>query len=202
MSQFVVDLIIFPIDPFVDERDPFTETEKVDPAIDVPDSEDPSKKTEKAGPAIDASHPRAPGGSKVPSRKGEKAGPTIEASHPRAPGGSEVPFTETEKADPSIDASHSRAPVSSEVPFTDVGPALDAKAPLEDDDDLGSLDPFHYEDPLAETADVGSTLDDIHIRIQQRNGRKTLTTLQGLPKESMSFIVFVLLISSNNDPDS
>lgn len=50
------------------------------------------------------------------------------------------------------------------------------------------LDPFADErDPLADSADVGSTADNIHIRIQQRNGRKTLTTLQGLPKrESLS----------------
>ena len=44
-------------------------------------------------------------------------------------------------------------------------------------------DPFADEgDPLGDSADVGSTADYIHIRIQQRNGRKTLTTLQGLPK--------------------
>ena len=30
----------------------------------------------------------------------------------------------------------------------------------------------------------------IHIRIQQRNGRKTLTTLQGLPKGAQSSISF------------
>ena len=47
----------------------------------------------------------------------------------------------------------------------------------------GYLDPFADEgDPLGDSADVGSTADYIHIRIQQRNGRKTLTTLQGLPK--------------------
>ncbi|KAJ9086269.1 Eukaryotic translation initiation factor eIF-1 [Entomophthora muscae] len=46
---------------------------------------------------------------------------------------------------------------------------------------LSAYDPF---------ADTGSLEDSgknkaeyIHIRIQQRNGRKTLTTLQGLPKE-------------------
>jgi translation initiation factor 1 len=49
---------------------------------------------------------------------------------------------------------------------------------------LNTFDPFADEgDHLAETADVGSTSDYIHIRIQQRNGRKTLTTLQGLPKQ-------------------
>ncbi|KAJ3503969.1 hypothetical protein NLJ89_g8190 [Agrocybe chaxingu] len=49
---------------------------------------------------------------------------------------------------------------------------------------LNSYDPFADEgDPLGDNADVGSTADYIHIRIQQRNGRKTLTTLQGLPKQ-------------------
>lgn len=44
-------------------------------------------------------------------------------------------------------------------------------------------DPFADEgDPLGDSQDVGSQADYIHIRIQQRNGRKTLTTLQGLPK--------------------
>jgi len=49
---------------------------------------------------------------------------------------------------------------------------------------LNSFDPFAEEgDPLGNSQDVGSQLNYIHIRIQQRNGRKTLTTLQGLPKE-------------------
>ncbi|KAF8352318.1 eukaryotic translation initiation factor 1 [Amanita rubescens] len=42
-------------------------------------------------------------------------------------------------------------------------------------------DPFADEGIL--DADVGSQANYIHIRIQQRNGRKTLTTLQNLPKE-------------------
>ncbi|KAF9345594.1 Eukaryotic translation initiation factor eIF-1 [Mortierella sp. NVP85] len=39
-------------------------------------------------------------------------------------------------------------------------------------------------DPFADTGDSGDTNQQeyIHIRIQQRNGRKTLTTIQGLPK--------------------
>ncbi|CAK5277754.1 unnamed protein product [Mycena citricolor] len=48
---------------------------------------------------------------------------------------------------------------------------------------LNSFDPFAEEaDPLGDSQDVGSQADYIHIRVQQRNGRKTLTTLQGLPK--------------------
>ena len=51
--------------------------------------------------------------------------------------------------------------------------------------DIAIADPFADEgDPLGDSADVGSTSEYIHIRIQQRNGRKTLTTLQGLPKRS------------------
>ncbi|KAL5730742.1 hypothetical protein ACHQM5_003534 [Ranunculus cassubicifolius] len=39
-------------------------------------------------------------------------------------------------------------------------------------------------DPFAEAKDSGTgTKDYVHIRIQQRNGRKTLTTVQGLKKE-------------------
>uniref|UniRef100_A0A0W0F8Z4 SUI1 domain-containing protein n=1 Tax=Moniliophthora roreri TaxID=221103 RepID=A0A0W0F8Z4_MONRR len=48
---------------------------------------------------------------------------------------------------------------------------------------LNSIDPFADEDPLGDNQDVGSQANYIHIRIQQRNGRKTLTTLQGLPKQ-------------------
>lgn len=60
---------------------------------------------------------------------------------------------------------------------------------------INLLDPFADErDPLADSADVGSTADNIHIRIQQRNGRKTLTTLQGLPKrESLSPLTSIFL---------
>ncbi|ORX61475.1 hypothetical protein DM01DRAFT_1332076 [Hesseltinella vesiculosa] len=40
-------------------------------------------------------------------------------------------------------------------------------------------------DPFADVEEESSpkTQSYIHLRIQQRNGRKTLTTLQGLPKE-------------------
>lgn len=50
---------------------------------------------------------------------------------------------------------------------------------------LDAFDPFadDEDDPLGNTKDVGSQQNYIHIRIQQRNGRKTLTTLQGIPKE-------------------
>ncbi|KAI0797942.1 eukaryotic translation initiation factor 1 [Abortiporus biennis] len=49
---------------------------------------------------------------------------------------------------------------------------------------LNAFDPFADEgDPLDNAQDVGSQQNYIHVRIQQRNGRKTLTTLQGLPKE-------------------
>jgi len=39
-------------------------------------------------------------------------------------------------------------------------------------------------DPFADTGgDNDQPQNYIHVRIQQRNGRKTLTTVQGLPKE-------------------
>jgi len=61
-----------------------------------------------------------------------------------------------------------------------------------------SIQNFQSKDPFAaadfDEEDVGSSTEKfksaksaqaevIHIRIQQRNGRKTLTTIQGLPKE-------------------
>lgn len=51
-----------------------------------------------------------------------------------------------------------------------------------------TTDPFADEaDPLSNNKDVGSQQNYIHIRIQQRNGRKTLTTLQGLPKGTYTY---------------
>ncbi|KAK9791021.1 putative Eukaryotic translation initiation factor eIF-1 [Seiridium cardinale] len=50
-----------------------------------------------------------------------------------------------------------------------------------------NANPSHSIDPFAEAdEDTGETKQAsnyIHIRIQQRNGRKTLTTVQGLPKK-------------------
>lgn len=48
------------------------------------------------------------------------------------------------------------------------------------------IDPFAVDEDFgggSESAkNVGNQQNYIHIRIQQRNGRKTLTTLQGIPK--------------------
>ncbi|RMZ72903.1 translation initiation factor SUI1 [Pyrenophora seminiperda CCB06] len=49
-------------------------------------------------------------------------------------------------------------------------------------ENLKTFDPFAEADE--DTGQVKQTQQDyIHIRIQQRNGRKTLTTVQGLPKK-------------------
>lgn len=45
---------------------------------------------------------------------------------------------------------------------------------------LCCLDPF---DEVSEGDETSVQVDDIHIRIQQRNGRKTLTTIQGISDE-------------------
>eukprot|EP00794_Sanderia_malayensis_P017469 gene17469-19216_t len=47
-------------------------------------------------------------------------------------------------------------------------------------DSIQNLNTF---DAFADAADTasGGTVDPIHIRVQQRNGRKTLTTVQGIP---------------------
>lgn len=43
-----------------------------------------------------------------------------------------------------------------------------------------SIQNFQTRDPFAEDEITGSNDGYIHIRIQQRNGRKTLTTVQGI----------------------
>ncbi|CUA74987.1 Protein translation factor SUI1 [Ashbya gossypii ATCC 10895] [Rhizoctonia solani] len=48
---------------------------------------------------------------------------------------------------------------------------------------LQTYDPFADEGDPRGDSKAGSQQNYIHIRVQQRNGRKTLTTLQGLPKE-------------------
>jgi len=48
---------------------------------------------------------------------------------------------------------------------------------------FNTVDPFADEGQQLSNEEVGTQQNYIHIRIQQRNGRKTLTTLQGLPKE-------------------
>ncbi|KAG6831172.1 hypothetical protein H0H92_012312 [Tricholoma furcatifolium] len=47
---------------------------------------------------------------------------------------------------------------------------------------FNTFDPFADEGDALGTSQEAGSPDYIHIRIQQRNGRKTLTTLQGLPK--------------------
>jgi len=56
-------------------------------------------------------------------------------------------------------------------------------------------DPFADEgDPIG---DVESSKNYIHIRLQQRNGRKTLTTLQGLPKGTRVFALCLHMVVSD-----
>ena len=52
-------------------------------------------------------------------------------------------------------------------------------APTARADPLGGLDEFDAE-VENNTADVGASADNVHIRVQQRNGRKSLTTVCGL----------------------
>jgi len=49
---------------------------------------------------------------------------------------------------------------------------------------MSQLENFKAYDPFADTGGENNQQQAsyIHIRIQQRNGRKTLTTVQGLPK--------------------
>lgn len=48
---------------------------------------------------------------------------------------------------------------------------------------LGSLDPFKENDVFKEGGGGSSSGNLIHIRNQQRNGRKSVTTIQGLDKQ-------------------
>jgi len=49
---------------------------------------------------------------------------------------------------------------------------------------MSSIENLKTYDPFADTGeDEGQPSGYIHIRIQQRNGRKTLTTVQGIPAE-------------------
>ncbi|KAF7512337.1 Eukaryotic translation initiation factor eIF-1 [Endocarpon pusillum] len=48
-------------------------------------------------------------------------------------------------------------------------------------ENLRTIDPFAEADE--DTGQVQQSQQYIHIRIQQRNGRKTLTTVQGIPKK-------------------
>ncbi|KAG9205670.1 hypothetical protein B5807_08052 [Epicoccum nigrum] len=50
-------------------------------------------------------------------------------------------------------------------------------------ENLKTFDPFAEADEGTGEKSSAQSQDYIHIRIQQRNGRKTLTTVQGLPKK-------------------
>ena len=71
---------------------------------------------------------------------------------------------------PSLRAAHTASRPSSD-PFADTG-----------EDALQAVDAAAAEQKAAAAAAKQKQGGAIHIRIQQRNGRKTLTTLQGLPK--------------------
>ncbi|KAM0090375.1 Eukaryotic translation initiation factor eIF-1 [Aspergillus fumigatus] len=58
---------------------------------------------------------------------------------------------------------------------------LRRKAEFMSIENLKTFDPFAEADE--DTGETKQSQNYIHIRIQQRNGRKTLTTVQGLPKK-------------------
>ncbi|KAE8151927.1 translation initiation factor SU [Aspergillus avenaceus] len=58
---------------------------------------------------------------------------------------------------------------------------LPEKAEFMSIENLKTFDPFAEADE--DTGETKQSQNYIHIRIQQRNGRKTLTTVQGLPKK-------------------
>ncbi|KAJ5397138.1 hypothetical protein N7509_005251 [Penicillium cosmopolitanum] len=64
---------------------------------------------------------------------------------------------------------------------TDFKSRLRQKAEFMSIENLKTFDPFAEADE--DTGETKQSQNYIHIRIQQRNGRKTLTTVQGLPKK-------------------
>ncbi|CAG8905359.1 unnamed protein product [Penicillium egyptiacum] len=75
--------------------------------------------------------------------------------------------------------------IKSRPSFTPLIPLLNAvyneKAEFMSIENLKTFDPFAEADE--DTGETKQSQNYIHIRIQQRNGRKTLTTVQGLPKK-------------------
>ncbi|KZL86866.1 translation initiation factor, partial [Colletotrichum incanum] len=78
-------------------------------------------------------------------------------------------FSKPSVADPSVPITK---PISQGHPRTDEFMSIE---------NLKSYDPFAEADE--DTGETKQSQNYIHIRIQQRNGRKTLTTVQGLPKK-------------------
>jgi len=49
---------------------------------------------------------------------------------------------------------------------------------------MASIENLKAFDPFSDNGNDDSTITNyVHVRVQQRNGRKTLTTVQGLPQE-------------------
>ncbi|RDA96182.1 hypothetical protein CP533_1637, partial [Ophiocordyceps camponoti-saundersi (nom. inval.)] len=69
-------------------------------------------------------------------------------------------------------------PIKKKQPFSPGHPATSEFMSIEN---LKTHDPFAEADE--DTGETKQAQNYIHIRIQQRNGRKTLTTVQGLPKK-------------------
>lgn len=47
-------------------------------------------------------------------------------------------------------------------------------------------------DPFADTANINNTGEDggnLHIRVKQRNGRKSITSVEGLSEEECAFVL-------------
>lgn len=59
--------------------------------------------------------------------------------------------------------------------------SADLGIPLPSGPALGGFDPFAEEGESKKKKSEGK--DNVHIRVQQRNGKKSLTTVQGLPAE-------------------
>ncbi|KAG7668406.1 hypothetical protein Ndes2437B_g07575 [Nannochloris sp. 'desiccata'] len=54
--------------------------------------------------------------------------------------------------------------------------------PLPTGPELGGFDPFAEDNTTSKSKKGGDNKDYVHVRVQQRNGKKSLTTVQGLPE--------------------
>merc|ERR1712227_1193724 len=91
---------------------------------------------------------------------------------------SQTPQLITTPARPLFQPSVAISPVSTTTPISQGHPRTLEFMSIEN---LKTFDPFAEADE--DTGETKQSQNYIHIRIQQRNGRKTLTTVQGLPKK-------------------
>ncbi|KAL4906911.1 hypothetical protein BDW74DRAFT_176511 [Aspergillus multicolor] len=100
---------------------------------------------------------------------------------PTAPKAGAVPTPSPTPAPPAIAITEIKISPPALLHRTAFKGRLRLKAEFMSIENLKTFDPFAEADE--DTGETKQSQNYIHIRIQQRNGRKTLTTVQGLPKK-------------------